>query len=414
MDAIALFDPINSAERLKSTAGALGFKVIAIYTRPLTVYETQFHVEEISLREDCDEVVFSDDPKIILEKLRAVRFKIKGAIPGIDSGVELADKIAHALKLPGNRYELSAARRDKGKMRQFLKKSGFPCPDFAICDTEKKVAAFINKHKFPLVIKTPKGAATSHVYVCETKKSAIEGFRKIQGQDNFFGEKTTTAVIETFIGGDEYIVNTFGNGETVRVTDVWVYEKLQTESFKNIYYNVISIPLTDRNTEEMRKAGVKLAEAFGIKRGPAHIELKNDPVRGPTMIELAARLCGAKLPEFIQKHTNFDPYQSTIEVFTQGTVCLPKKIIAKKHSAVAFCPLFKKGIVKEISGIEEIEKLSSYENHHLNIKVGDLLNPSTHVNTTPLFVFMANSNRKKLLKDLKTAHELFQVRVHPS
>ncbi len=411
MDAIALFDPINSGEKLKSTARDLGFKVIAIYSRPLTVYEMQFHVTEDSLREDCDEVIFSDNPEIILEKLRAVRFKIKAAIPGIDSGVELADTIAHALKLPGNQYDLSAARRDKGKMRQFLKRSGFSCPDFAICNTEKKVAAFVSKHKFPLVIKTPKGAATSHVYVCETKKAVLEGFKKIQGKENFFGETATTTVIETFIGGDEYIVNTFGDGEKVHATDLWVYEKLQTESFKNIYYNVISIPLTDRKTQSIKRIGVELAEAFGIKRGPAHIELKNDPVRGPMMIELASRLCGAKLPEFIQKYTNFDPYRSTIKVFTKGTISLPDPIVSEKHCAVAFCPLFKKGTVKEISGIEEIQKLDSYESHNLNIKIGDILTPSTYVSTTPLFVFMANSNRKKLLKDLESAHELFQVNV---
>jgi hypothetical protein len=130
------------------------------------------------------------------------------------------------------------------------------------------------------------------------------------------------------------------------------------------------------------------------------------------MIELAARLCGAKLPEFIQKYTNFDPYRSMIKVFTKGTVSVPSPIISKKHCGIAFCPLFKKGTVKEISGIEEIQDLSSYESHNLNIKVGDILNPTTYVSTTPLFVFLANSNRKQFLKDLKAAHELFEVKVH--
>jgi biotin carboxylase len=412
MDAIALFDPINSGEKLKITAKELGYKVIGIYSRPLTVYELQFHVKESSLREHCDAVIFSDHAATILGKLKELRFNVKAAIPGIDSGVELADKIAHALHLPGNQYNLSAARRDKGKMRQYLKLSGFSCPDFAICRTEEKVAAFVRKYPLPLVIKTPRGAATSHVYVCETKESVLEGFKKIKGKENFFGEKASAAVIESYIGGEEYIVNTFGDGKKVHATDMWVYEKLQSESFKNIYYNVISIPLTDRKRQSIKKMGIQLAEKFGILRGPSHIELKDDPVRGPTMIELAARLCGAKLPEFIQKYTNFDPYRSTIEVFAKGTVPFPKKIISKKHCAVAFCPLFKKGTITEISGIEEIQKLSSYESHVLNIKVGDILTPSTYVSTTPLFVFASNSNREKLLKDLKEAHELFQAKVH--
>jgi len=408
---VSLFDPINSAEKLKIAAIELGYKVIGIFSRPLSVYETQFHVSESSLRAHCDEVIFSDNPEWILKKLKELPYPIKGAIPGIDSGVELADQIAHALHLPGNRFDLSTHRRDKGKMRERLQEKKFSCPDFSICNTEQKVVDFIHRHKFPLVIKTPKGAGTSHVYVCDTKESVLAGFHSIQGQENFFGEKATTTVIEEFIDGDEYVVNTFGDGEKVHVTDMWVYEKLQSESFKNIYYNVLSLPLTDKKVQSIKQMGIQLTEAFGLLRGPTHLELKNDPVRGPTLIELAGRLAGAKLPKYVQKYTNFDPYKSTIQVFAEGSVQIPDPIIAKKHIGLAFCPLFIEGNVKQISGIAEIEALSSYEAHDLNIAVGDLLTPTTYVSTTPLIVFLANSNRKTLLKDLKTAHKLFQVKV---
>src|SRR5256885_8723159 len=54
---------------------------------------------------------------------------------------------------------LPISRRDKGEMRKLLQAKGLSCPAFAACTTEKKVAEFAQTHPWPLVIKTPRGAA---------------------------------------------------------------------------------------------------------------------------------------------------------------------------------------------------------------------------------------------------------------
>lgn len=409
MDAVVLFDPISSSTPLKEAARQLGFKVIAVYTRPLTVYETEFHLDEKGLNEGADLTLFSDNVEWIYQKIQESGFTPRGAIPGLDSGVELADQIALAFQLPGNRIDLSTARRDKGKMREVQKREGFSCPDFAVCQSEKEIKNYVRTHPFPLVIKTPRGAGTSHVYVCEDEKNLMEKFHVIRDSENLFGEKSVCAVVEDFIGGHEYIINTFSDGETVHVTDVWVYEKIQTEAFKNITTSAVLLSFSHRGVGELMQVGKKIAKAFGILRGPAHLEMKKDPLRGPTLIELAARLCGARLPYFVKKYSNFDPFKACIEVFTKGSCEVPEPVTFSKQIAIALCPSFKVGMIRKISGIDEIKKLDSYETHQLNVKVGDLLKQTTYLTTTPLVVFLAHKDRKHLLKDLKTVYDLFQI-----
>jgi len=413
MEAIALFDPINSGANLKTAAKELGFKVIGVFTKSIPLFKDKYHVTEESLFEDCDEIIVADEREVILQKLKNSNFTIRAVIAGLDSGLEMADQVAHDLKCFRNPIGLSSSRRDKGKMRKVIQKSGYACPDFSLCQTEKKLNQFISSHPFPLVVKTPRGAATSQVYVCNDEKSARLAFHEIRSTEDFFGDRAKYAVIEEYISGKEYIINTFSDGRKVHVTDVWVYDKIDTETFKNVTYNAVSIPLSDPTIKTLIQHGAGLAKAFGLKRGPAHLEIKEDPLRGPTLIEINARICGAKLPDFMKKYTNFDPYRATIEVFAYGRFVFPDPLIFHKHFAVACCPVFQSGKVKKISGIEEIETLSSYDKHTLSIEKGDHIPTSTYTTTIPLFVYLAHADRTQLLLDLQKAHELFEVEFEP-
>lgn len=413
MDAIALFDPISSAAFLKQSVKDFGLHVIGVFTRPIPVFKEHYHTTEDALFLHCDEVIVAETKEEIIQQLQRSKFTIKAAVAGIDSGVGLADQVAHELGLWSNPLELSNARRDKGEMRQILQKHGFSCPAFTLCKTDEDVINFAQNHPFPLVIKTPKGAATSQVYICEDVDSLRKSFQDILHHDNFFGERAKYAVLEEYIGGKEYVVNTFSDGKNVYATDVWYYDKINTEEFKNIYYNVIFQSLTSPSFQPLCKYAVAVVRAFGIQRGPAHLEIKDDPRRGPTLIEINSRLAGARMPLFLKDHSNFDPYRKTIEVFVQGKTEIPHPIVVNKHCAVALCPVLQGGKVENIAGIEAITKLDSYESHILTIQPGDKLVSTTDMTTTPLLVFLANADQNQLMKDIQNTHQLFHVTFAP-
>jgi biotin carboxylase len=410
MDAVVLFDPVNSGETLKAYARKKGYKVIGVFPNSEAIYKTSYHRTPEALAEGCDEIIMDDHLSSILQKLKNSPFQIKACIPGNENGVELAEQAASALGLYANPMPLSEARRNKGIMRQVLKKGGLSCPDFFVCSSEEEIKQFAAKHPFPLVIKTPKGAATHHVFVCKDLQECLEGFKEIVQEKNFFGLPTHSAVLETYIGGREYVVNTFSDGKEVHFSDVWYYEKIRSATHENIYYNTISLPPTDAQAKRVIDYGLKVVSLFQISRGAAHMEIKDDPHLGPTLIEIGARLSGSSLPMLIQKYSNFDPFSATIDVFTQGTTS-PNlyPIVLNKHLAAVHCPTLKGGKIKKVLGLEQIQKLPSYDSHQLYVQLGDVIAPSSDLGSIPCMVLLGNRDRAQLLKDVEATHTLFSL-----
>ncbi len=407
MNAVILVDPVSSGRFLKQTAHAMGYKVIVVYPYSTFYYSSVYGLTRESLCEECDQIIWEKETSKILAFIQSLNFSIKGCIPGNEGGVEIAEKIACSLGLLSNPRGSANVLKDKSLMREVLIKNNLSCPRFAICLSEEDVKEFAKEHSFPLVIKTPRGVASAQVFICENLKQLIHYFREITTKENPFEEKERRALIEEYIGGPEYIVDVFSDGKRTHVTDVWLYEKENTPTFSNRCVSSISIPLTDPAIQKLQSYALILAKAFQIERGPAHIEIKEDPRKGPTLIEIGGRLAGALLPEIIRQNSNLDLYQSTIEVFTKGTTILPDPIIFKKHLAIYLFSSSKSGVIKNILGLDQIQKLPSYFSHTISVKIGDHISETTSLSTHPGKLFLANADRDQLLQDIERAKKLF-------
>ncbi|MDN3505762.1 MAG: ATP-grasp domain-containing protein [Simkaniaceae bacterium] len=411
MDAIIIVDPVFSVAKLKTAARDLGYEVICVFFLRLEKCESIWGTDKQKLLTDCTTTIVSDDLEEILREIEALQLTVKGSVAGHESGVELADQIAEKLNLFHNDIKLSTARRDKGEMRRVLKESNLTCPDFTTCTSLQQVMDFAGTHRFPLMMKTPKGAGTSQVFECSNRDHLTKHFREILSEKNLYGLSAKEVVLEEYIPGTEYIVNTFSDGVDVHVTDCWVYEKFSTAEHKNLYYNSITIPIDAPEMQGMIEYALKVAKVFGLTRGVAHLEIKDDPEKGPTLIEIGARLPGVRKPDLIEKFSNFKPFQSQIKVFLHEKVEIPKPVVFTKHCGVAYCTCLDHGRLKKINGIEEIKKLPSYVDHMLNLKEGQTLSTSTQVTLIPLIVLLAHENRDQLLEDLENAHSLFQIEL---
>jgi biotin carboxylase len=409
MKAVVLIEPVSSGAPLKKAAKELGYRVVAIFAQSMEAFKHLLHLDQEEVVRDCDDYLFSRDFNQIDQWIRSLGHEIQAVIGASELGVELADQLAAKYGLFCNPIQLSKARRDKGEMRKVLQKSGLSCPGFALCSTEDEAREFAKTHRFPLMIKTPKGALTAQVYYCETIEFLIDRLHEILTVKDLFSNVAAYAVVEEFIGGTEYVIDTFSDGKEVHLTDAWMYEKINLGEARNLYYNVISIPLDDPLLRAIRDYGIEVAKVFGVVRGPTHIEIKDDPHRGPTLIEIGVRLAGARMPMFVEKYSNFDPYKATIEVFAKGRIDFPRPLILSKHFALVMCPLLRWGKVKNFEGVEAIEKLPSYQMHSLHLKKGETVAPSIIVITTPLIVYLAHENRAQLLHDVQAVHDLFVV-----
>jgi biotin carboxylase len=408
MEAVALLDPVSSGAPLIEATTQLGYRAIGIFCQSPDLYPRLYGTTLDAFAARCDEAFCAPHFDEVFSFLQGKR-DLVAVIPATEGGVEWAERLAQKLHLRGNPIDCVSIRRDKGRMRQRLREAKLSCPDYALCKDLAQLRAFVAAHSFPLVLKTPRSAATNDVFVCGSLPVIEEKFHQIISRPNLYRETVGEVLIEEYIGGHEYVVDVFCDGKRLHVTDCWVYEKIDAEFAQNLYYNTFSLPLDDPKTAHIRAYGLKVAEVFQIHYGPAHIEIKDDPLRGPTMVEIGARLAGGKIPSLIQHATNFDPFRATVEVFARGTTEVPTPIMYREHCALVMCPSFNSGIVRSIHGIEEIQALPSYFTHILTIKPGDPLVPSVTFNFDPLFVFLSHPDRQQIQADARAVHRLFSV-----
>ena len=406
--AVLLVEPIASGAPYKTAAREMGYKVIAIYGRSEEVYQNTYHMSRSDLEKDCDLCLFLSDLDVIVQSVKSLPFPIRGCVPAMETGLSMAMHLSHRLHLIANPIEMLPYYRDKGFMRKKLREYSLPCPDFAVCRSEEEVRSFVRGHSLPLVIKTPRGAGSEQVFICDTEKSLVARFQEILSRPHHFGMIAQEAVIEEFLDGTEYVIDMFADGTQIRLTDAWVYEKIEIHGLKNIYYNIFSVPFDDPVIPRLTAAAERLSVAFQIQKGPVHFEIKDDLKRGPTLVEINVRLPGAQMATLIRDASNWNPFRSTIEVFTRGKTTLPREI-KSKHLAVVFCPQTEEGTVERIEGIEEIQRLPSYVRHVLYLHPGEQASYTQDLQHVPCTIFMVNTDRAQLLKDAAAAHQFFRV-----
>lgn len=411
--AIVLIDPVSSGRFLKEYVPQLGYKLIGIFTLSDEILKSagKYIPYEEKIKH-CDIVICSDDFEIILTKLQKLPYQIVAAIPASEPAVELADKLANKLKLKGNSLSTSSARRDKYHMRCAVRDYGLPSPFFAACYSKDEALMFANRHGLPVVVKTPKGAGAHHVFVCSNVREVEDAYQRIMGQENVFGEKAAFVLVESFISGTQYVVELFGDGKNLQMTSMWKIGVIRTDEGRSFFDRFDIITSTDEveNFQAIQDYAVGVGNALGVEWGPCLVELRDEPTRGPLLIEAGARLAGLDIPLMVKEISNFDPFKSTLEVYLNDSNFILKSPQYFKNACIVLCPVMQKGKVKEIEGIASIEKLLSHYMNYLYISKGDNINQTTDLATTPFYAYLLHEDKAQLERDIAETKQKFKVK----
>lgn len=262
------------------------------------------------------------------------------------------------------------ALSDYLEIRKTLQKAHLSCPKFQECETVEKVVNFAKNHLFPLVIKPSRGKEADLVYTCKDLEELKQKFHHIC-------KKAATALVEEYVNGSKYIINLFCAGKEIHVTDVWVYEQLQKSCWSCIL-------IRPQDVAGIAEYAIETVRAFGIEKGPVHLEIKDDPKRGPTLSDISAKLCGNGIPLLLRESMNFDLYKEIIHVFTDRKVTVPKWIYIYKHFALVFAMGF------DEKTLEAIVRLPSY---------------IRHLKASPFVIHLGHKIKSQLLQDIRKIKE---------
>lgn len=332
-------------------------------------------------------------------------------IPGAECGVQFADSLAKELDLPANDYALSMARRNKYLMLEAVKAKGIQTiPTFQAKSVQDAVSWSKVQNVWPLVIKPINSAGGEGVKICYSVDDVKDAFINIMSfKTNMLGFKNEAVIVQHYIQGEEYVVNTVSYAGEHKFCELWCYERLARSTGQQIYDCAKIVDFDPMIHGDVVNYAMKVIDALGIKYGPAHVEIiKND--KGCFLVELGARLMGANLPfSFLEKCITTPQATLTVNAFANKDVFNQKKVSDYKITQplmAVFMVSNQKGVITKIRSLEKVRSLESFYDMKLAVKEGDRLSNTIDYQTSPGMIYLSHQNPSMLEKDRLEIREL--------
>ncbi|MCY9517580.1 ATP-grasp domain-containing protein [Paenibacillus apiarius] len=282
-----------------------------------------------------------------------------------------AAELALHLGLPSNNPLSLQICRNKHFTREKLKEEGFLQPDFVVVRNLEDIKTAINKIGFPCVVKPVDDSGSNDVLLCFTEDEIFKHAGSLLSDKiNVRGQlKASAVLIEEYVNAPEYSVETLTvNGVT---TVVGITEKQTTSSPYFVEcLHVFPSRLSAEEEKEIAHTVLNALEKIDISTGAVHTEVKLTP-RGCCIIEINARLAGGMIPELIRLVTGVEVLEKHIRCFAgQYEVEDYRK---NGYAAIHFITHSTSGVLRGVSGIEQVKKMPLVKDVHITAKTGECI-----------------------------------------
>ena len=297
-------------------------------------------------------------------------------IAGCESGVELAEYLADRLNLPGNGSELREARRDKFRMAEAAKACGLrTAQQFQSKDPEQIIGWIQSTLDWPVILKPIKSTASDHVFRCNTVDDVAEAVRQILDETNVLGQRNQRVLVQEFLVGTEYVVDTVSLEGQRKTTAFWQYHR-PADSNQFVSYDAMTLlPYDGERQQAMQSYAYKVLDTLAINFGPAHCELMW--VNGaPILVEVGARLSGginAVLSGICGGISQLDETVDVILSPSKFQKSLHERRGLTKRAASVFLIPRRRGRLIRVNGLEKIENLPTLHSMSVSSRPGDEL-----------------------------------------
>jgi biotin carboxylase len=234
----------------------------------------------------------------------------------LDTRMIDASRLAHALHLPFLNRPTTELLRDKFSVRQRLKDRGLPQPGFALARSNDELKLAVEHLGLPVLIKPTDGYGSQNIVVLRFPEDLDPYLTPLDdmlpsGMDYGLGVKANDQLlVERYLAGTIVGCDTFSfNG---RHQLLGVNEKLFFEAPSFAIRGGCFQP----NRPEfaaLERYVFSLLDAVNFDYGAAHVEIILTDT-GPQLIEINARLVGAKLPRLMSFALGQSVYAGLIDL----------------------------------------------------------------------------------------------------
>jgi ubiquinone/menaquinone biosynthesis C-methylase UbiE len=324
-------------------------------------------------------------------------------IPGCELGVGLADELSNIFNTDSqNEITKSKARRDKYLMSQELQKNGLRIIKQMLCKSYKEAITGIKKLnlKLPVVIKPTESTSGDGFRLCHSFEEIQSAFDDNLHKKNLLSVYNKALLLQEYIQGVEYVVDTVSCKGVPVVTDIMKYSKRISKKGYSVYESCDFLSLSySEEVEKLKNYAIKILDILGLKYGPAHIEIMVDK-EGPVLIELGARLAGCMLdPQFISNTYGHNQVEFSILSYTSYREFLDKKgkmsDTIQKHSSLVFLIPKNEGYLTQ-AYINKIQELDAFEDIDSHITLGQYVSEPQNLSKSLAIIYLQHEDSSKV------------------
>ncbi len=268
-------------------------------------------------------------------------------------GMPAAAIVRERYGLTGSDIKLTHSLTNKVQQRIIWDEKKISGPKWRKFISVNEAIKYVQEIGFPCIVKPTDSAGSRGV----SKVECFSDFAEAAGEA-LNASQMGVALIESFMEGVEYTVETFSDGKMTHV--LAVTEKKKVAGTKGTVAQELLTPADNIKTKIVSDIAVASLEALGYEYGPGHTEVILDQNLKPGLVEAAGRGGGFMVFEkMVEKVSGFDIVAATAlqAIGLQVSVNVNKK---RRFSVLRFI-VSKKGVVKKIEGIEEACRLSGVE-----------------------------------------------------
>jgi len=233
-------------------------------------------------------------------------------VPMSDWDVQLCDYLSDKLTLRGNPMKYSPYRFNKYLMQERVKNVGLRGILQKECSRIDEIRSFVEQSRCSggYVIKPLESCATVDVYFCESLAELEVRYRKITEETSCFGTCGKSALVQEFIEGEEWVVNTASRNGLHKVVGVYRYKKRRVNGRAFVYQSMRLVDSSQLDPSLIAYT-LNVLNALEIQNGAGHAEIMMTDT-GPCLIEMNARNCGGDSQVMLRKCIGYSHAETQI------------------------------------------------------------------------------------------------------
>jgi hypothetical protein len=406
---IVLVDPVSTGPTL---SGAL----VERGENPLHLYGPR--LREAYGRDPHPHKWFVTDYLSALPRLSGM--PVQAVIAASEWGVTGANHLAHALGLPHHLNSRVRARRDKAAMNYALQEAGLPAARTVYVREGDDIVSALCGFAFPVVVKPVGSAGADGCMVCADPAEVRTAVQAGLGQRNLMGVNNSAMVIQDYLDGPQFIINTVSLDGRHLLSDIHAV-RIDQIGQRSVLRHSLLVTTLDERVAAVVAFALDCLDAVGIREGAAHTEVRMTR-NGPRLIEVNARIMGASLqPALYRAALSYNQADLVAERFIDPDAFA--KRFADPYApaaamAMAFLCVKESGTVLASPGADRVRALPGFHSMEKMPDIGAAIDEPWLCTGQAGMAYFLHRDRKLLADSLATLHqleddgELHDIRTH--